>query len=255
MDALIGYTGFVGQNLSAEGSFTHFFNSANIDKSSEKSFRLLVCAGARAEKWKANQNPESDEAHISSLIRSLKQFHADHALLISTIDVFQDPANKVESDSPDLVNHHAYGRHRAFLEQEFKNIFPDWRIVRLPGLFGPGLKKNVIYDFLHHHELEKIDSRSVFQFYNVQRLWADLQRFLRMNGRILHLATEPVSVKEMARRCFGEKFINLLETKFPIYGFRSEFSAAWGKKDGFLYSREEVLREISDFVKLHESKS
>ncbi len=51
--------------------------------------------------------------------------------------------------------------------------------MRLPGLYGPGLKKNVIFDFLHDNDVHKIDSRGVFQFYDTTRLWRDLEIAVR----------------------------------------------------------------------------
>ena len=65
--ALIGYTGFVGGNLSAQRPFDALYNSSNIDDIAGRAFDLIVCAGARAEKWKANADPERDLANIESL--------------------------------------------------------------------------------------------------------------------------------------------------------------------------------------------
>ena len=73
--ALIGYTGFVGSNLLRQRGFDACFNSANIDELGGRSFDLIVCAGARAEKWKANAEPERDLDNIEGLIRALS--HAD----------------------------------------------------------------------------------------------------------------------------------------------------------------------------------
>ena len=57
--ALIGYTGFVGSNLLRQRPFDACFNSSNIDQIAGRSFDLVVCCGARAEKWKANADPEA----------------------------------------------------------------------------------------------------------------------------------------------------------------------------------------------------
>ena len=53
--ALIGHTGFVGGNLRVARPFDVLVNSANVEELRGKSFDLVVCAGVRAEKWKANR--------------------------------------------------------------------------------------------------------------------------------------------------------------------------------------------------------
>ena len=47
---------------------------------------------------------------------------------------------------PDLENPQAYGRNRAKLEQLVRTDFPSALIVRLPALYGLGLKKNFLFD-------------------------------------------------------------------------------------------------------------
>ncbi|MFQ5504898.1 MAG: pyridine nucleotide transhydrogenase, partial [Planctomycetota bacterium] len=86
--ALIGHTGFVGQNLQRQGSFDGLYNSGNIESIADRSYDLLVCAGAPGVKWKANQEPEVDLASIQRLIRSLERVAARKLVLISTVDVY-----------------------------------------------------------------------------------------------------------------------------------------------------------------------
>ncbi|MEO6876905.1 MAG: pyridine nucleotide transhydrogenase, partial [Gemmatimonadaceae bacterium] len=62
--ALIGHTGFVGSNLLRQHGFEATFNSANIEQIAGRSFDLVVCCGAPAEKWKANAHPERDLDNI-----------------------------------------------------------------------------------------------------------------------------------------------------------------------------------------------
>ncbi|MGZ7033406.1 MAG: pyridine nucleotide transhydrogenase, partial [Thermoanaerobaculia bacterium] len=172
--ALIGYTGFVGGNLLRQRPFDACFNSTNIDQIAGRSFDLVVCAGVRAEKWKANADPERDLDNIECLTRAVLQANIGKLVLISTVDVFINPAD-VDEDSPTpMTGLHPYGRNRRRLEQIVSSRF-DAYILRLPGLYGRGLKKNAIYDLLHDNEVHNIDSRAVFQFYDIDRLWRDVE--------------------------------------------------------------------------------
>lgn len=55
--ALIGYTGFVGNNLIGQAHFDDLYNSKNIGDACDREYDLLVCAAPSAEKWKANLDP------------------------------------------------------------------------------------------------------------------------------------------------------------------------------------------------------
>ena len=131
--ALIGHTGFVGSNLLRQRSFDATFNSANIDEIAGRSFDLVVCAGAPAEKWKANADPERDLDNIERLIRALEQVNTQKLVLISTVDVFATPV-EVDEDTPaPMAGLPPYGHHRRRLEQMVAGRF-DATIVRLAGL-------------------------------------------------------------------------------------------------------------------------
>ena len=65
----------------------------------------------------------------------------------------------VDEDSPaPTTGLQAYGRNRRRLEQIVAGRF-DALVVRLPALYGPGLKKNALYDLLHNNAVDKIDAR------------------------------------------------------------------------------------------------
>src|SRR5204863_402227 len=72
------------------------------------------------------------------------------------------------------------------------------QVLRLPGLFGPGLKKNAVYDLLHGYQVEKIHPDSTYQFYDVRQLWPDAEKADRAGIRLLHLSAEPLSMHEIA---------------------------------------------------------
>lgn len=250
--ALIGHTGFVGGQLARDHPFEDFYNSKNVEKIAGRSFDLIVCSGAPAEKWKANCDPDADLANLDTLWNALRQAKAEKMILISTIDVFAVPIQGNEDDVVDPSRSTAYGRHRFELERRVADHF-DTLIVRLPGLFGPGLKKNAIFDLLHDHEIHKIDHRAFYQFYDITRLWADLKIAQAHQLRLLHLATEPISMFEVARAGFGVELVREPLDQPPRYDFRTKHAQLFGGHSGYLMSQHQVLQALRDFV--HQERS
>jgi nucleoside-diphosphate-sugar epimerase len=248
-DALIGCTGFVGGNLLRQARFDALYHSRNIDEIRGRTFGTVVCAGARAEKWKANQDPAADRAGLRPLTDALATVRAERLVLVSTVDVFGDPVGVDEETpvDPDLAT--AYGRHRHELEQFAAERF-EALVVRLPGLFGPGLRKNVIYDLLHDHQVGRINPAGVYQYYNLDRLWADVNTALRHGLRLVHFATEPVSTGEMAARAFG-RTLPAATAPGARYDFRTRHASLYGGRGGYLCDREQVLAELTAFVAGH----
>jgi nucleoside-diphosphate-sugar epimerase len=245
--ALIGHTGFVGGNLASQRGFDAYYRSTDIEEIAGKSYDLVVCSGAPAAKWKANQDPEGDRRCLDRLWTNLNRTRAEKVVLISTVDVYARPIGVDEDSGVDTGRATAYGRHRYELERRVSARF-DALVVRLPGLFGDGLKKNVIHDFLHGHELEKIDSRAVYQFYPLSRLWDDIQRALRAGLRLVNFATEPVSVRAVARDAFGLDFANELAREPAFYDFRTQHGPLYGGDDRYLYRRDAILHDLRAFL-------
>ncbi|MDR1522042.1 MAG: NAD(P)-dependent oxidoreductase [Streptococcaceae bacterium] len=147
MDFLVGFTGFVGSNLKSSHKFDGLFNRQNIQKAYRKQPDLLVYAGIPAEKYLANNFPDKDFKIIKQAIYNLQKIKPQKLVLISTIDVYE---KAVDVNEDDLANaKEIYGKNRHFLENWVKENVPDFHIVRLPALFGSGIKKNFIYDLIH----------------------------------------------------------------------------------------------------------
>src|SRR5688500_4653500 len=153
--ALIGHTGFIGGVLAHQVRFDACFNSTNIEEITDKTYDLVVCSGARAEKWRINQDPAADLASLQRLTRCLARMTARFVVLVSTVDVYPHPVGVDESTRIDPAACSPYGAHRLMLEHFIATRF-DTLVVRLPGVFGPGLKKNAIYDFLYANRLDRI---------------------------------------------------------------------------------------------------
>ena len=228
-DALIGYTGFVGSNLVACHEFGTKFNSKNIAEIEGQSFGLLVCAGAPAKKWYANLHPDEDRETLDGLMAHLAKVKAERVVLISTVDVFRNPYLADENTPVDMEGLNAYGLNRRRLELFVKEHFKNVLIVRLPGLVGRGLRKNILFDFHNDNEVQKIDSRGVFQFYPVSRLWDDISKASAAGLGLIHLTSAPVSLPQPAK-----------------YDFRSAHAGLWGR-EAYQVSRDEEIEAIREW--------
>jgi hypothetical protein len=246
--ALIGHTGFVGSNLRHQRTFGACFNSTTIGEIDGRSFDDVVCAGVSAVKWWANQNPVEDRSRIEGLMRHLETIRTRNFTLISTVDVYDPPLRVTERDLPDLERSHPYGRNRAVLERFVAERFPTHQIVRLPALFGAGLKKNVIYDLMHDNRLAVINPASSFQWYPLGRLAADLDLARRQGLSVLNLATEPVGTEAIRSRFFPGSVIGTEPAPEAHYDLRTIHDARFGGGNGFIMDGEAVLAAIGRFI-------
>jgi hypothetical protein len=146
---LIGHTGFVGGALLRQARFDACFNSATIAAIEGQSFGTLVCAAAPGSMLEANRAPERDAAQIDALIERLAKVRAERFVLISSIAVLEDFAGGHDETTQAFQQDLAYGRHRRALEAFVEDHFASSLIIRLPALFGYGLRKNFLFDLLN----------------------------------------------------------------------------------------------------------
>ena len=149
MNVLVGHTGFVGNNLYRYGSFELGVNSGSVREAYGTKPDLCVYAGLRAEKYLANQQPEKDWQMIEQAKENIRMIKPQKLVLISTIDVFKSPLAVYEDSAIDMDGLQPYGYNRRVLENWVRENYPEALIVRLPGLFGEGIKKNLIYDIIN----------------------------------------------------------------------------------------------------------
>lgn len=171
-------------------------------------------------------------------------------VLISTVDVYMNPINVDEDSKIDPETIDPYGRHRYYLEQFVRDNFKNYSIIRLPGLFGKGLKKNFIYDLINSNTLELTHYQSEFQFYNMCNLWNDIQIALNNSLSLVNFSTEPVSASEIARNSTGNLFLNETVKNPVFYNMKSKYANLFNSEaeEGYMKSKEEIIREISVFI-------
>jgi hypothetical protein len=146
---LIGHTGFVGSALLRQTAFGACYNSANIADIEGGKFGTLVCAAAPGSMIEANRAPERDKAQIDALIARLDRVEAERFVLISSIAVLADFSGGDDEGTAAFQQDLAYGRHRRALEAFVEARFPGHLIIRLPALFGAGLRKNFLFDLMN----------------------------------------------------------------------------------------------------------
>ncbi|WP_310530500.1 hypothetical protein [Novosphingobium sp.] len=309
--ALVGSTGFVGSSLRHQWSFDSLYHSRNIDGISGESFDLVVCAAAPATMWAANQDPDADKANLDGLALNLSHVKADRFVLISTIAVLDDAGAGYTESTARFETAKAYGRHRRELEERMLGQFPNCHVLRLPALFGSGLKKNFIFDLIHplpsfikpdrlqetrnafaaedRATLEKwyafdaglqmfaldraglaasgegpalvrafaaisfiarnfTNSASRFQYYNMTRLAADIDRTIAAGIGTLHLCSAPLEASAITCAITGEVFEN---TGPPITceDMRSDHAATFGAEGPYLIGSDEVLADLAAFYR------
>lgn len=247
--ALIGYSGFVGSNILAQQSFTHLFNSKNIEEVRGEAFDLVVLAGVPAVKWWANQNPDEDWAIIQNLADIYRSIHAKRFVLISTVDVYPSPLGVSESTPIAMDTVQPYGKHRLMLEGMLKDAFARCMSIRLPGLFGQGLKKNILFDMLCHNILEKINLQSSFQWYPLSQIWSHIETVIANDLDLVNFAVEPITTDMLVTNFFPD--LSVGSDPFPLvhYDMRSEHAALFGGEQGYLLTADQVMVAMQDWLK------
>jgi hypothetical protein len=233
--ALIGHTGFVGGTLKNSRSFDHLYNSSNIEEIEGQSYDLVICAGVSAVKWLANKEPAADRAAIDRLVRSLELASLGELILISTIDVYPDVASGADEETPiDPSGNHTYGANRFHLEEWCKANFSNCRVVRLPALFGAGLRKNALFDLLHDNGTDKINPLARFQWYPLARLADDLDIVRQRDLSTVNLFGESLAMGEVRDCFFPGARLGVPTEPAPVYDLRTRYAREFGGRDGYV---------------------
>lgn len=234
MNALIGYTGFVGSNLLTNINNKNnidLYNSKNITKIRKKKYHQIICAGLPAAKWIVNKNAKRDNRNLKKLINNLNSIQCDFFILISTIDVYSSKET--------------YGKNRKLLENFIKNKFKNFLIIRLPALFGKGIKKNIIFDLLNENNLDKINLNDSFQWFDLSSLYKIINNIKKnkVKNKIIELYSKPISNKLIVK-LFPNIKIKKISQKPIYYNYKP--------KEGFYKNKKYILDKLTKFIQRYE---
>ena len=101
---------------------------------------------------------------------------------------------------------------------------------------------------LNFSALNFTDSRNVYQFYPLERLWSDIQMLIKHNVLLWHPATEPISARELYQYLSHEDFINEFSNAPVNYNYRTIYDTIFGGNNGYIMNKQAILEEIKKFV-------
>lgn len=99
------------------------------------------------------------------------------------------------------------------------------------------------------------DSRGVFQFYNLSRLWEHIEIIIKNDLRLVNMAVEPVCVADIYKKITGNEFVNEVAANPPLYDFKTKHSSLFCGENGYILNKEDVLKDIVAFVESQRNKN
>lgn len=245
MKILVGDTGLVGSVLQQSTNFDATFNSKNIHElpkiaNMPGQVDELYLACLPATKWLVNQDPLKDLNNVLSIVDVLTEVWASKVILISTIDIYQHTDHGATEGSWTSFGPSSYGANRLLFETLVQDALAfDTCIVRLPAVFHPLIKKNILFDLLNNNEVEKINSNSAYQWYPLKYLWQDIQA--TKSHDVVNLFSPPIETLEII-----DKFFPGVQTSS---GERIAYDyCTMVTENGYWLSKEEVMNEMEAFI-------
>jgi len=185
---VIGHTGFVGQTIHKDLSKKYKTVGVNSKTQTlpKNKFDIVVnCAGS-TKKYIAQTQPYNDLSLNIDPFISILQLEFHHLIHISSIDALYCPSNN-------------YSISKSITEQCVKLYFPNSSILRLGGIIGNGLKKNVVYDIAHNKDLF-VTADSVFNYISTKEVSKIVMKIIELNmwKKTINIAAcSPISVQKI----------------------------------------------------------
>jgi hypothetical protein len=245
MRVLVGNTGLIGKTLKDSMQFDLEFNSSNMvyfNSSVEDGSDLYLCC-LPATMWQVNKNLPRDINNLTKVIKNLQRKKYRNIVLFSSIEVYnQSPQGSDESNTP-TFNKAIYGSNRYLFEMLVKTCleFDNLKILRLPALFGKHLKKNVFFDLMNDNEVNKINTESCYQWYNLGNLVSDIEKSYQYDTQEINFFGEPINTSEIVNDIFRMKISNDMGSKEQ--NFKTKFT-----ESGYWLSKQETLDQMGEFL-------
>lgn len=221
--AIVG-EGLIGKRLAKFVNPTHTFNSKTLLDLPMNDYDTVYVAAPSGNRIWASENPGFDQASTGLLIRNLLVTRCNRIVLMSTGDT------QVRPDT-------GYGKNRLELETAVRGRFSNHYIIRLPGLIGNDITKNILYDIKHQTEwATKINTLTKQQWYPLDNLEQDITSILSNDQREVNLVSEPILNQDIVDQ-FKQSTVN---TTSP--GINYDLGP-------YTYTKEEIFEAISLYLR------
>lgn len=221
--AVVG-NGLIGKRLQEFVKATHVFNSFQLfDLHLEQYDTIYVAAPSGNRIW-ASQNPHTDQASTGLLIRNLLVTKCNRIVLISTGDTQVRPNT-------------GYGKNRLELENAIRGRFENHYVIRLPGLIGNDITKNILYDIKHKTEwVSAINGAVKQQWYPLDDLEHDVPKIINGDERVVNLVSEPILNQNIVNQFSDTTNVNF------------ESAVDYDLKP-YKYTKEQIFEQISLYMR------
>lgn len=243
-EIIIGATGFVGSNYLKINSNARVVTREELFFDPKKEVcEKLVIAAPSANKWFANKNPLQDKADIERLFQHItRKFEPTRILLFSTIDVYGGLSGVTEKSKENPSN--PYGQSRDFLAKSLSSFCPTTSI-RLPGLFGPNLKKNLLFDIQHERRefISKVNRNSSYQWIDVRQAIGMANTFYAEGMEKVNIVTEPISVVDIPISNWQWRDLLKEEGDYVSYDVKTNRNP-----NGYFFEKEAVIESMRKWI-------
>jgi nucleoside-diphosphate-sugar epimerase len=151
--AVIGAGGFIGANLlqhlkTIQIKVVPVYRGTRLESVSKQRFDWVFFCAGNSKTYVTNESPTIClKESVIDLYSYLRGLHYDKFILISSVTVYPSSLEKksenIKISFDDLS---LYGAHKLLAEHYVKHYADSWLIARATGFFGPGLKKNLLFD-------------------------------------------------------------------------------------------------------------
>ena len=133
---------------------------------------------------------------------------------------------------PKMLNQSKYSELGGFESESV--VFKNYELKEDDFYHCKNVDDKELFDYFCNNSFNAThftDSRSVYQFYNLNKLWKDISIALEHNIRLLNIATEPVSVAELYYYICKKEFENHLSKEPFNYNIKSVNAELFGGKE------------------------
>ncbi len=185
---IIGYTGFVGQVIYNNLKNKHDVLGINSTTTSipKDYFDIIINCAGNAKKYLAKKKPYTDFSITTNIFQTILKLKFKKLIHISSIAALYAPDNN-------------YTISKLIAEKCCKLYYPHSVILRLGGLVGKNLTKNVVYDIAHNKNLF-VTLDSVYNYISTEEVAKIINRIITLGikNKIFNIvANKSISVKDI----------------------------------------------------------